>query len=46
MPDEGESPSHCMGQIVTFYSFKGGTVVIAGEIIPMGYLQDVLTYGS
>ncbi len=25
MPDEGESPSRCMGQIVTFYSFKGGT---------------------
>jgi tetratricopeptide (TPR) repeat protein len=25
MPDEGESPSRWMGQIVTFYSFKGGT---------------------
>ena len=25
MPDEGEIPSPCMGQIVTFYSFKGGT---------------------
>ena len=25
MPDEGESPSRCTGQIVTFYSFKGGT---------------------
>lgn len=25
MPDEGESPSPRMGQIVTFYSFKGGT---------------------
>lgn len=25
MPDEGESPSRYMGQIVTFYSFKGGT---------------------
>ena len=25
MPDEGESPSPRMGQIVTFYSFKRGT---------------------
>jgi tetratricopeptide (TPR) repeat protein len=25
MPDEGEGPSPRMGQIVTFYSFKGGT---------------------
>lgn len=25
MPDEGESPSPRTGQIVTFYSFKGGT---------------------
>jgi tetratricopeptide (TPR) repeat protein len=25
MPDEGESPSRCTGQIVTFYSFQGGT---------------------
>jgi len=25
MPDEGERPSSRMGQIVTFYSFKGGT---------------------
>jgi len=25
MPDEGESPSRCLGQVVTFYSFKGGT---------------------